>query len=318
MTMKFLPSVLALVATLSGAPTAAAECTSPGALECALTETPPTLDGELGEWASVAGIETEMYLIGGSTSYPDGAVSYKCLYDNDKIYFALQIPGKYRFDSEDDHLCAAIGTMFKVGSKATYVDMGGCPDALAGCDSVPDTCSDYLVDVGCHWELKTTEQKVEYGINEGTGNDLVANKDDEYAVSSYCRFDDDDAKAANEWTGAWSHTNPVDGETGDYIFEIARPLSTMSSATDAQLVVGESYEFGIAYWDPYENEDIGWTKPGHYLTGCAKEWIDLSLGASVTTDGGEEDPDGGSSPATLAFMSALAMAIAAAGPILVI
>ena len=42
---------------------------------------------------------------------------------------------------------------------------------------------------------------------------------------------------------------------------------------------GETYQFGVAFWDPVELES-GWTDPGHYMTGCGSDWIDLELVAS--------------------------------------
>jgi hypothetical protein len=120
---------------------------------------------------------------------------------------------------------------------------------------------------------------VEYTLNAstGTGNHEIANLDDEYGAGPFCRPDDDDSpNASNDWTGSWSHSNPVDGQDGVYTFEIARTLNTASAATDAQLVPGNTYEFGIAYWDPYET-DLGWTDAGHYLTGCSSTWINLVL-----------------------------------------
>ena len=88
------------------------------------------------------------------------------------------------------------------------------------------------------------------------GNDLVANNDDEYAVGPFCRFDDDDAKAANEWEGAWLHTSPAKVERsvddvndeGYYIFEMSRSLQTASEETDAQLEAGKAIDFGFAFW----------------------------------------------------------------------
>ena len=87
---------------------------------------------------------------------------------------------------------------------------------------------------------------VAYGINNATGDDAVANKDDEYAVSPYCRVDDDDENAANEWEGAWTYVNDTD--VGSYIFEMSRSLSTASTESDAQLVPGEAIDFGFAMW----------------------------------------------------------------------
>lgn len=42
-----------------------------------------------------------------------------------------------------------------------------------------------------------------YGTNDLNVNDEAAKKDDEYADGPYCRFDDIDAKAANEWKGTY-------------------------------------------------------------------------------------------------------------------
>lgn len=272
----------------------AGKCYTPDQMRCAKTDSPPSIDADLSEWTSVKGIETGIYKLGGTRAYTS-TVSYKCLYDDSNIYMALEIPGDYRFDTEDNHLCPAIGTMFKVGEKATYLGMGGCPDArTSSCtDGVPEACNDYLVDLGAHWELRTTEQGVAYPMSTGSGNDLVANKDDEYGVSPSCRFDDDDTDAGNEWTGAWAHTaddtvmEGEEGATGVYTFELSRTLVTQSSYSDVQLAEGETYKFGIAYWDPFEVEDSGWTDAGHYLTGCASEWIDLELRqgtSSVSSD----------------------------------
>jgi hypothetical protein len=256
------------------------QCAVPGKLKCVPTTTAPTLDGYLADWVDVQGIQTEIHSIYGTT-YEEGETSYKCQYDEESIYFALESPGDDRFDTEDNKFCAAIGTMFKMGSKAAFINMGGCPDAIEGCAAVPDTCDDYRVDIGAHWELATTQQGVLYAMNDttGSGNDLVANNDDEYAVSPTYRFDDDDADAASDWSGSWSHSNPVDGGEGVYKFELSRALSTTSVLTDKQLAANETYSFGIAFWDPFETEVGGWSKAGHFLTGCAAQWIDLTLDA---------------------------------------
>mmetsp|Transcript_2002 Transcript_2002/g.4284 ORF Transcript_2002/g.4284 Transcript_2002/m.4284 type:complete len:346 (-) Transcript_2002:263-1300(-) len=254
----------------------------------------PVLDGDTSEWAAVTGgISPSIKSIFGKT-YEDGKPSYKCLYDSRKVYFSLEIPGKYRFDTADNKKCAAIGTMMPIGDKAAFLNMGGCPESLeaGGCPDgiIPDACADYAVDLGAHWELKTTDMNTEYPMNAttGSGNDLVANNDDEWAVSPYCRPDDNDAKAGNEWSGAWSHTNPVEGEMGIYKFEISRTLKTPSITSDAQMEPGQTYDFGIAYWDPFETE-MGWTAAGHFLTGCSADWIKLRL--SDGTESVEESED---------------------------
>jgi hypothetical protein len=286
-------------ATIIG-PAAAQDCGSK--LVCEYVLSAPTLDANVTEWDDVAGLSTDLLKYTGP-KYDEGQASYKCLYDDTDIYFALEVPGRYRFNATDNHKCAAIGTMMKIGADATFMDMGGCPDVIGECDAVPDTCDTYRVDVGAHWELATTEQGTMYGMEpeSGTGNDLVANKDDECAVNSFCRFDDDGEGAGNEWSGAWAHSNPTEGEDGTYTFELSRLLQTGSPKTDNQLASGGTYSFGIAFWDPYDNEDSGWSAPGHYLTGCGTSWIDLELaekegGGSTGEQGGDSagDSDDGS------------------------
>jgi hypothetical protein len=179
--------------------------------------------------------------------------------------------------------------------QAGFINMGGCPDALEGTscldETIPSGCEDYLVDLGAHWELASTQMGLEYSINSTNG---PGNNDDEFAVSPFCRFDDNDSAAGNEWSGSWSHSNPVEGGEGVYRFEIARTLATASSVSDAQMVVGGTYEFGIAFWDPFET-DVGWTDAGHFLTGCSTEWIELEIEDDASTGGteGGVDPEEG-------------------------
>jgi len=159
-----------------------------------------------------------------------------------------------------------------------------------------------------HWELKTTEQNTYYGIAdspatvdarqaddttsmEPPGNDLIANNDDEYAVSPTCRFDDDDAAAGNEWDGAWAHTNSEIGEFGTYHFEMSRSLKTPSTVSDAQLTPGETVQFGLAFWDPYEFAETGWSDTGHFVTGCGLKWIDLELATGEEAESEETESE---------------------------
>lgn len=281
----------------------------------------PTLDGDLNDWSSVQGITSSLQMITGPV-YEAGDATLKCLYDSENIYFAFEFPGAYKFNASSDELCAAIGTMAKVGVMATFYSMGGCPDAMGGCGEegiIPDTCVDYLVDLGAHWELATTEQGVEYALDtnltSGTGDDPIANKDDEFAVSPYCRFDDNGPTGSNEWSGAWKHTNPTDGMDGTYIFEISRLLTTASPATDAQYVAGQSYDFGVAFWDPYETE-AGWTDAGHYVTGCGNKWIELELAtveslANTENTGTQQSSSGGAArPFLFSFLTVGAALVA--------
>ncbi|KAL7540260.1 hypothetical protein ACHAXR_009990 [Thalassiosira sp. AJA248-18] len=258
---------------------AADECTSIESITCVpTTTTSPTLDASTADWSSVDTFETP--LTGALTSqlYAHGNVKIQCVHDASRVYFLFQVPGRYRFDTEDNHKCASISTMFQMGDQATLFNMGGCPLAEAyNCDAAPEGCEAYKVDIGGHWELRTTSREVTYDVNEKTGDDGIANKDDEYAVSPYCRFDDDDVNAANEWAAAWNHDSPLDGADGVYIFEMSRLLKTASTETDAQLDGGKEIGFGFSYWDPFENADSGWSDAGHFVTGCSTDWIALRL-----------------------------------------
>jgi hypothetical protein len=304
-TNSVLPGLVLFLGLSAATNSNAQECDSPKTLTCQPTTVLPMLDADLSDWSDVEGIASSLISAKGLLEYGSGKSTFKCLYSDTHIYFALEFPGAFRFDSTDNHQCAAIGTMLKIGEEATFVDMGGCPDAIDSCNTVPnavpESCESYRVDIGAHWELSGTEQGVTYGINvdDVTGDDPVANKDDEYAVSPYCRFDDDDDDAGNEWAGAWVHSSQGEtsttksGETGSYKFELSRLLTTASAKTDAQLTAGETYQFGIAYWDPFET-DAGWIEEGHYVTGCAKEWMDL-----VLADGSASAPT--ASPTSAAY-----------------
>lgn len=265
---------------------AATECNVPSSIRCSRNTTTITLDADLTEWTGVAGISTPLQQPYSGPTYAGGAASYKCLYSDTHLYLTMEIPGTFRFDATSNEKCAAVSTMFKIGEKATFVNMGGCPLALSNqsvCDNlmIPDACEDYRVDLGSHWELSATTQGVEYGINlvNGTGGD-VFDKNDEYSVAPTCRLLDDGAGAGNEWAGAWAHTQPSDGSNGTYIFELSRLLTTASAQTDAQLQIGNTYSFGVAFWDPWETED-GWSDPGHYVSGCGSQFMDLVLGGDA-------------------------------------
>ena len=272
MKSSFVSHFLALC-TVACLVAAQSECSSP--MICKSTTSPPTLDGDLSDWANVTGIDIQLTNITGSV-YEPGNLTAKCLYDSTNFYLAMEVPGAYLYDATTDELCAAIGMMMKIGQEATFVNMGGCPDAANGCiNGVPDTCNSYLVDIGAHWQLPSTQQGVVYTIS------------DESAVHAYCRTDDENIGGGNEWSGAWVHSNnSTTVEDGAYyVFELSRPLKTGSATTDSQLAAGDTYEFGLAFWDPNQTVD-GWSDNGHYVTGCAEQWMNLVLEADGGAGGG--------------------------------
>ena len=98
-------AVLALVAATA----AATDCTSPDSVTCRRTDMPPTLDGDLSDWADVTGITTPLMMAEKMVMYEPGNLDIKCLFDDTRIYFALMVPGAFRFSTEDNKLCAAVG-----------------------------------------------------------------------------------------------------------------------------------------------------------------------------------------------------------------
>ena len=295
-------------------------CSSIEYVTCNAVMSPPTLDADISDWDDVEVFETPLTGALTSSMYAPGNIKIQCVYTSTDIYFLYQIPGKYKFDTADNHLCASVATMFQMGEDATLFNMGGCPLSEAvNCDAVPDGCAPYAVDIGAHWELKTTERGILYGPNEGNGDDPIANKDDEFAVGPWCRVDDNfGTSPGNEWSGAWDFSgNATDGEEGYYIFETSRSLTTPSPETDIQLEAGTEYNFGAAFWDPLETA-TGWTEVGHVVTGCSKDWIGLRLAVMGYTfdddDSAEESveiesaPNGSVSSSILAAFSLIAVA----------
>jgi hypothetical protein len=138
------------------------------------------LDGDLSEWSDITEYKLHLSSANRGLTYASGDVSIKYMYDDTHIYMPFEVPGPYRFDTSNNHLCASMSTMWWVGQDATFMNMGGCYSE--SCNGVvPELCSPFRVDLGGHWELKTTEMGVEYrtDLTSGSGNDPIANKDDE-------------------------------------------------------------------------------------------------------------------------------------------
>jgi len=295
------------------------ECTSIETITCLPTTSAPTLDGNTADWSSIETFETPLTGALNPQLYAHGNVKIQCVHDSSRVYFLFQVPGSYRFDTEDNHKCASMSTMWKMGEYASLFNMGGCPLAEAvNCEVAPEECEDYKVDLGGHWELRTTSKATAYDVNDKTGDDITANKDDEYSVGPFCRFDDDDVNAGNEWAGAWDHISYAEDDTnleasdhaknllvdGMYAFEMSRKLKTPSAQTDVQLEAGKEYGFGFAFWDPFET-DSGWSDSGHFVTGCSKDWISLRLAnADGTLSDETTDVEVADSPAESSTSSA--------------
>ena len=113
-------NVLACLASLA-AGQAASACTSIDSITCASVSTPPTLDGSDDDWDSIKVFKTP--LTGAISSGAYGHVEIQCVHDSEKVYFLFKVPGRYRFATDDNHKCAAVSTMFKIGEEATLYNM---------------------------------------------------------------------------------------------------------------------------------------------------------------------------------------------------
>jgi hypothetical protein len=279
--MMWFHSALIIITLLLKTNTVSAQ-DCPLALTCVPAKAKPVLDGKLDEWVAVQGLNSSIQQPISLNQYPGGETMYKCMYDTTTIYFALQIPGEYSFNETLPGLTPAVGLQHKIGPNATFFNMGGCPEAVKACAN-GTVCDSYRVDIAPHWITFQTQQGVAYGVGGNSGTVL----DDHYAVSPVCLLDDDEGvpDGKSEWAGAWSHTNPVSGELGIYQFELARSLTTPDPTVDVQFAPGNTYESGFAFWDPFETQD-GWTVAGHYVSGCGKDYIRLTL--NVTSSSANE------------------------------
>ena len=140
---SFVPIDLVGLLTLLIA-TEAQQC--PTSLTCnPIADTAIKLDGKLDEWANVIGLQTDITQALTGAVYGGGQATYKCLHSDTQLYLGLAIPGNYRFNDTVSEMCAAIATLFQIGSQATLYNMGGCPEVLA----TPDVCSNGTIPASC-------------------------------------------------------------------------------------------------------------------------------------------------------------------------
>jgi hypothetical protein len=140
-------TILGVCSTLA---LAEAQCSAPTTFTCSRNKTTITLDADLTEWTGVTGISTPLRQPLSGSIFAGGDAKYKCQYSDTHLYLTMEIPGPFSFDSTTSEKCAAISTMFKIGEKATFYNMGGCPLAVANttvCDNdvFPSACDDYRV-----------------------------------------------------------------------------------------------------------------------------------------------------------------------------
>ena len=210
------------------------------------------IDGEISDWARVPAQEIELAAIADRQGEVDSYTSrVRITADADTLYVLVEIDDDYDFNLEDNKLSPALAVMFPIDAAAGTA-MGATED--------DQEASLGLTDVW-HWELDCVAGSLSGVISDEGGNDPDCNLDDEWAASPEDRGDDD---AETSLIGVWTHTNPVAGGAGTWIFELSRPLQT-GDPEDAQFSAGMAVPFAIAYWDPDETPE-GWEDDGHSVS----------------------------------------------------
>lgn len=113
-----------LVASLAFLAGEATACSVVESIPCAKVTQAPVLDGNANDWNAEV-VQAPLTGALTSSSYPHGSgnVEIQCVHDAEKVYFLFKIPGPYSFASDNDHKCAAMSTMFKMGELATLFNM---------------------------------------------------------------------------------------------------------------------------------------------------------------------------------------------------
>jgi hypothetical protein len=227
-----------------------------------------TIDGDASDWAKVDPEHFELRDPIDSTDTVTYEAKLRIAYDDNDIYFLVEIEEKYQFESSNEQEEAnggeaehgrqnvAIGLAFSINGTDSSRHMGS--------ESSTSPTSVGFADI-MHWEVETDPGVVNTGSNgiEGRMDEGSSNLDDMYSSATYGGSRSED-KIDQAWTGAWDHTNKVDGALGTYIFELKRPL-TNNDDLDAQFEIGKRNEITIAFWTPFETIN-GWTPSGHYTS----------------------------------------------------
>jgi len=227
------------------------------------------VDGDATDWADIDGLDLTLFPITDERYAPKDA-TLKAAHDDEFVYVLLQVEDDYDWSADDAHLSAAAAIQWAIEP--------GAGEAMGATDEDRET-SLGLVDIW-HWELEC-----EAGVDSGgavagpgegkdLGNDSGCNFDDEYAMTTEDREDDNADGAENSLLGVWTHSDATAGADGTWTFEMRRPLVTGDS-TDAQFEVGSDARLAIAYWDADSGPD-GWEDEDHVQSGN-QGWITISF-----------------------------------------
>ncbi|MHA2028319.1 MAG: ethylbenzene dehydrogenase-related protein [Candidatus Kariarchaeaceae archaeon] len=232
---------------------------------------PITIDGEMGDWADIDPVTVDLKPARVSNEANASFVAdFYSTHDNSKIYFLVVVKDDpyyfYNYDTGINHRYApALGLAFPIDEGAKVQYMGG---------SGRETDADIELETGevdiMHWELDTLAGDIAGRTKNTTApapfGDGIGNLDDEYAITSEDRNDDNDPDSENSYLGSWGHTGgyTANGTAGDWIFEISRDLDT-EDPHDAIFAEDETFDVAIAFWTPNEHTNKKWTDDGHYV-----------------------------------------------------
>lgn len=227
------------------------------------------VDGDASDWSSIVGLDLTLEPIPGEETDMKPA-TLKIAHDADNVYVLFEVDDDFDWSAEDAHLSAGMAVQWAIDSSAA---------AAMGAEEPDRETSLGTVDIW-HWELDCGIGEESGGAISGPGdgkdpgNDDACNFDDEWSTTPENREDDNGAGAENSLLGVFSHSDPVVGSDGTYVFEMSRPLQT-GDEQDAQFTVGETARVGAAYWDP-DNSPDGWSDDEHVQT-ANEGWIDVTF-----------------------------------------
>lgn len=228
-----------------------------------------TVDGDPSDWEAIEGMDLTLEAISGEDVEPRAA-TIKVAHDEEAVYVLFEVTDDYNWNPDDAHLSGSAAVMWSIEEGA---------GEHMGAEEPDRETSLGMVDIW-HWELECAagEQSggavSEPGEGEDPGDDGACNLDDEWATIPEEREDDNGAGAENSLVGVWNHTSPTDDSSGEWIFELSRPLGT-EDEQDAQLAAGETALLALAYWDP-DNDDAGWDDDQHAQS-ANQGWIEVAL-----------------------------------------
>jgi hypothetical protein len=224
------------------------------------------VDGDAADWADVEGLDMSLKAIMDETIEPHDA-TLKVAHDGENVYVLFQVEDDYNWDPADAHLSAAAAVQWAIDP--------GAGEGMGSTDADRET-SLGMVDLW-HWELECAAGEDMGGAvsdagDGDLGNDAGCNFDDEWALATEDREDDNADGAENSLLGVWSHSEAVVDENGTWTFEMSRPLDTGDS-TDAQFAVGSDARVAVAYWDP-DTRPEGWDDD-HHVMSANQGWITI-------------------------------------------